>query len=156
MLKFLYNITFHVLPSQEIESPYSPFWEMFHWHIRLTAPLIELLTSTCFNKFESPLTNVVHNLLNLPLSQSKPLLFPQDSETKVMGRIIEIIDYTIPEDTDSISDSTIDENLSPVFALLNSILEIPAPDQIKEFMKSHLLPTERYPSLVPSPWYRSH
>ena len=110
----------------------------------MAAPLIELLNSKQFSKFESPLTNIIHNLLNLPLSQSKALLFPEPEPSTIVDQIITLIDNTIPQDTESIENSSLDENLSPVFALLCTITDI-SPAQVKQSMKTRLLPAERYP-----------
>ena len=99
------------------------------------------MQSKGFNIFKSPLTNIVHNLLNLPLSLSNEVIFPADNNKEVVERVITVIDNTIPIDTEIISDSLLDENLSPVFALLCTIHNI-APEEVKEFMKAQLLPSE--------------
>jgi hypothetical protein len=90
---------------------------------------------------QPPLTNVVHGLLNLPLAQSKSHLFPDNSESKVVQRIIDIIEKTIPEDTESISNTSLDEDLSPFFALLSNIYDV-APLSVKDLMKQEILPPE--------------
>jgi len=92
-----------------------------------------------------PLTNVVHGLLNLSLPLSQSHLFPCDSPTRVVQYIIDIIDRTFHK-TQRLYDTSIDENLSPVFALLSSIYDT-APSTFKFFMKERLLPTEMCP-----PW----
>ena len=93
-------------------------------------------------EFQSPLTNVIHCFLNLPLSSSQSDFFPNGTPTKVVNHIIEILNRTVPEDTDAVSDTSLDENLSPVIGLLSNIYEV-APDQVKEFLKEQLLPKER-------------
>lgn len=98
--------------------------------------------SSPVREFQSPLTNVIHCFLNLPLGSSKSDLFPNGTPTKVVKNIIEILNRTVPEDTDAVSDTSLDESLSPVVTLLSNIYEV-APDQVKEFIKEQLLPTER-------------
>jgi Guanine nucleotide exchange factor synembryn len=110
---------------------------------RLVAPLIQLLLSYPAKDFRPPLTNIVHGLLNLSLPLSQSDLFPCDSPTRVVQRIIDTIDQTIPQDTETIDDTSIDENLSPVFALLSGIYDT-APSTVQVFMKERLLPTEMY------------
>ena len=68
-------------------------------------------------------------------------LFPEQSPTKVVQQLVEILDKQIPEDTESINDATMDENLSPVVTFLNSIQEV-SPDGIKAYLKASLLPSE--------------
>lgn len=92
---------------------------------------------------QPPLTNVVHGLLNLPLAHSQSVLFPSDYPTKIVQRIIDIVDRTIPEDTEGISNTSLDEDLSPFFALLSSIYEV-APSPVRDLMLQELLPTEEY------------
>jgi len=92
---------------------------------------------------QSPLTNVVHGLLNLPLAHSKSDLFPSSSENRVVQRIIDIIDRTIPEDTEAISNTSLDEDLSPFFALLSNVYDV-APSSVKDLMKQELLPPEEF------------
>lgn|SRR2546428_639389 len=101
--------------------------------------------SSPVREFQSPLTNVIHCFLNLPLGGSQSDFFPNGTPAKVVKHIIEILNRTVPEDTDAVSDTSLDENLSPVIILLSNIHEV-APDQVKEFMKEQLLPTERYPT----------
>jgi hypothetical protein len=55
-----------------------------------------------------------------------------------------MIDGMLPEDTDAVADLSLDENLSPFFALLNKISEI-APPVVKDVLKQELLPREEYP-----------
>jgi hypothetical protein len=93
-------------------------------------------------EFQSPLTNVIHCFLNLPLGSSQSDFFPNGTPTKVVNHIIEILNRTVPEDTDAVSDTSLDENLSPVISLLSNLYEV-APDQVKEFLKEQLLPKER-------------
>jgi hypothetical protein len=139
VLKFLYNLTFHIKVRDDVVSPYI----LVIPESRLVGPLIQLLLSYLVKEFRLPLTNIVHALLNLPLPPSQSDLFPCDSPTRVVQYITDTIDRTIPQDTDTIDDTSIDENLSPVFALLSSIYET-APTTVKTFMKEQLLPTETY------------
>src|SRR5271154_7151017 len=109
----------------------------------LTNQLVQLLLVSPVKQFESPLTNIVHCLLNLPLESSQSTLFPNGTPTKVTQFIIDTLNRSIPQDTDSISDSSIDENLSPVISLLYNLYEV-APDPVKESMKEQLLPSDSY------------
>lgn len=84
---------------------------------------------------------MIHCLLNLPVASSESILFPPNSPAEVVEHIIDIIDKSVPQDTESIMDTYLDENLSPVFALLSNIYEV-APDSVKDTMKERLLPAE--------------
>ena len=114
-------------------------------NVRLVSELVQLLLSARFKgvQFEPPLTNVVHCLLNLPLANSESDLFPNSGPTKVVERLINILDRSVPQDTDAISDKTLDEHLSPVVGLLNQILEV-SPVSVKRYMKESILPSEAY------------
>lgn len=90
-----------------------------------------------------PLTNIVHCLLNLPLGFAKSELFPNSALTKVVQHIIDTLNRSVPQDTESIGDVSLDENLSPVISLLSSIYDV-APDTVKDTMKQNLLPTEKF------------
>jgi hypothetical protein len=109
----------------------------------LVSQLVELLISSRVKVFQAPLTNMIHALLNLPLHPSQSILFPDASPTKIVQHIIDTIDQTVPQDTDSIADTSLDESLSPVFAFLSTIYEID-PLAVKDLMKQRLLPTEEY------------
>ena len=110
---------------------------------RLITPLIQLLFSTGETEFKSPLTNVVHCLITLPLDGSQSDLFPKTSATKVVQHIIDTLDRSVPQDTESVSDTTLDETLAPVISLLSSLYEI-ASEPLKSFMRHNLLPTDEY------------
>ena len=115
----------------------------YRFNGRLIAQLVQLLFATGQKIFKSPLTNVVHCLITLPLDGSQSDLFPKDSPTKVVQHVIDTLDRSVPEDTESVSDTTLDENLSPVISLLSSIYQV-APDPVQASMKRSLLPTEEY------------
>jgi hypothetical protein len=108
---------------------------------RLAKPLIQLIFATSSQEFKSPYTNVIHCFLNLNLESTKPQLFPESSPTKLVAKLIEILDKQIPEDTESITDGTLDANLAPVVAFLTIIQDV-SPDQIKTYLKTALLPSE--------------
>jgi hypothetical protein len=133
-------LTFHVKIKDDLDASYA--YE-YSTDIRLGLQLIQLLLSYPAKEFRPPLTNVVHALLNLPLAASQSDLFPSDAPTRVVQHIIDALDRTIPKDTEAISDTSIDENLSPVFALLSNIYDA-APTKIKTFIKDQILPTEAY------------
>jgi hypothetical protein len=59
----------------------------------------------------------------------------------LVRKLIEILDKQIPEDTESIHDSILDENLSPVVTFLINLHEV-FPDQVKSYLKTALLPSE--------------
>jgi len=87
---------------------------------------------------------VVHCLITLPLEGAHSDLFPKESPTKVVQHIIDTLDRSVPQDTESVSDTTLDESLSPVISLLSSIYQValdPA-DPVKTFMRQSLLPTD--------------
>jgi hypothetical protein len=140
MLKFLYNLTFHVKVQDDIESPYVL---CIPANNRLVSPLVELFLCYPAKEFRPPLTNVIHGLLNLPLLHSQSTLFPNESPMRVVQHIVDTLNRTIPQDTECISDTSLDENLSPVFALLSNIYDV-APTTVKPSMKEQLLPTEAY------------
>jgi hypothetical protein len=108
---------------------------------RLAKPLIQLIFTASSQEFTSPYTNAVHCCLNLNLESTRPQLFPESSPTKLVAKLIEILDRQIPEDTESITDGTLNANLAPVVALLTNIQEVSA-DQIKTYLKTALLPSE--------------
>jgi hypothetical protein len=134
-------VTFHVKVSEDTATPY--FILRKYSNYSLVSQLVKLLISSRMKVFQPPLTNIVHALLNLPLASSQSIFFPESSPTKIVQLIIDTIDRTIPPDTESIADTSLDEGLSPVFALLSSLYEI-APDIVKDLMKQQLLPTEKY------------
>jgi len=140
-LKFLYNLTFHVKVSENDSESYDH--SIFGVNARLLSILVKLFVSFPFTQYESPITNIIHCLLNLPLVPSQPDFFPREYPTQVVTLIINRIDNTIPEDTESIADNTLDEDLSPVFALLSNIYDA-APETIQNTIKLRLLPTEEY------------
>ena len=115
----------------------------YRFDCRLIAQLVQLLFATGQKEFKSPLTNVVHCLITLPFDSSQSDLFPKDSPTKVVQHVINTLDRSLPEDTESISDTSLDENLSPVISLLSSFYQV-APDSVQASMKQSLLPTEEY------------
>ena len=103
--------------------------------------------SSPVREFQSPLTNIIHCFLNLPL-ESSSTFFPKGSPQKIVGHVIDILNRTVPQDTESISDTSLDENLSPVISLLSNIHQV-APDPVKEYIKQNILPTETYPPTFP-------
>jgi hypothetical protein len=113
---------------------------------RLITQLVQLLFATGQREFKSPLTNVVHCLITLPLDGAQSDLFPKELPTKVVQHIIDTLDRSVPQDTESVSDTNLDESLSPVITLLSSIYQValdPA-DPVKNFMRQSLLPTDEY------------
>ena len=142
MLKFLYNVTFHIKVSKNTGIGYADSVSILA-NSRLVSELAQLLLSPNFKGYQPPLTNVVHCLLNLPLANSESDLFPSSEPAKIVQRLVDILDRSVPQDTDAIQDKTLDEHLSPVVGLLNNILEV-ALESAKEFMKESILPSETY------------
>jgi hypothetical protein len=148
ILKFLYNLTFHSKVAKNTGTAYHI--SECPTNISLASQLIQLLVSFRATGFQPPLTNIVHCLLNLPLANSQLDLFPNSSSTKVVRQIIDLLDRSIPQDTESVSDNSLDENLSPIIGLLSSIREV-APESVKTYMKQRLLPSETYFHTLLSP-----
>jgi hypothetical protein len=111
--------------------------------VRLAKPLLGLIFAASPQEFTSPYTNAVHCCLNLNLESMKPQLFPESSPTKLVAKLVEILDKQIPDDTESITDVTLDANLAPVVALLTSLQDV-SPDQVKTYLKPALLPSETF------------
>ena len=108
---------------------------------RLANPLIQLILAAPPQDFRSPYTNVVHCCLNLNLEPIQSQLFPEHSPTEVVRQLVEILDKQIPEDTESINDPTLNENLSPVVTFLSNVHEV-SPDGVTTYLKTSLLPAE--------------
>jgi Guanine nucleotide exchange factor synembryn len=142
LLKFLYNISFHIKLDDEAGSTYSPS-NSSRLMSRLAKPLIQLILAASSQEFTSPYRNAVHCCLNLNPESTKPQLFPESSPTKLVAKLIEILDNQIPDDTESVTDGTLNANLSPVVAFLTNLQEV-SPDQVKSYLKSALLPSETF------------
>lgn len=140
LLKFLYNMSFHIKLDDDAGSRYI-LRHCAMTNFRLSKPLVQLILAASTQEFNSPYTNAIHCCLNLNLEPVKSQLFPDDSPTQVVQQLVEILDKQIPGDTESIHDSSLDENLSPVVILLNNIQEV-APDQVKTYLKTTLMPSE--------------
>jgi Guanine nucleotide exchange factor synembryn len=139
LLKFLYNLSFHIKLHDEAGLMYSTC--PTYTNVRLAKPLIQFILATSPEEFSSPYTNVIHCCLNLNLEPSKSQLFPEDSSADLIQKLVGILDKQIPEDTESIHDSVLDENLSPVVTFVNNLHEI-FPDQLKSYLKTTVLPSE--------------
>ena len=144
LLKFLYNLSFHVTLNDEAGSTCVPTISgQLMLMFRLAKPLIQLIFAASSQEFESPYTNAVHCCLNLNLESAKSQLFPEPSPTNLVEKLVEILDKQIPGDTESINDRTLDSNLAPVVVFLTNIQGV-SPDQVKTYLKTKLLPSESY------------
>lgn len=87
---------------------------------------------------------VINALLSLDLSPCLDSIFPVSKTAQNVERLIEILDKATQEQytkLDVKEETSFDENGSPLISLLRKIREI-APDEVKSYMKTMLLPSE--------------
>ena len=106
------------------------------------APTLKILTRLTIlsRPIQSPLSNLINALLNLDLeAETSPpsLLFPDPNSTHFVDRLIHILDLAVH----GYKEAELEKCAVPLVTLIQRIYGL-APDKVKSFMQSQLLPSD--------------